>query len=124
MERDLADWDAEIEAEFRRTVTASKATGKARRGRRHMGAPWAFWTALRAAKLPWSAVALAVYIYRRTKVTRNDTVTLPTAELTELGLDRSMKRKAMVRLAAARLIRIDRDTPGRATRVTLLWQSK
>jgi hypothetical protein len=120
MDRDLDEWDAEIEADFRRAIAASKAAGKAERGQRLMGAPWAFWTALRKTKQPWLVVALSVYIYRRTKIAKNDTVTLPSTELTELGIDRSAKRKALARLVAAGLIRIVRDTPGRATKVTLL----
>ena len=124
MDRDLDQWDAEIEADFQRTVAVARATGKAQQGRRYMGAPWAFWVALRAAKLWWVAVALGIYIYRRTKVTRSAMVTLPTAELAELGIDRYAKYRALRQLARAKLIRIERDTSGRATKVTLLWRGR
>ena len=37
--RDLAEWDAEIEAEFQRAVAATKKVGQRKRGRRHVGFP-------------------------------------------------------------------------------------
>ena len=41
-ERDLAAWDAEIEAEFQRVVAATKAAGRKKRGQRLVGCPFAF----------------------------------------------------------------------------------
>ena len=61
-------------------------------------------------------------IYRRTCVCGSRTVTLPGVELAELGVDRSMKHKALAQLEAAGLIRVERAGPGRAARVTLLWK--
>jgi hypothetical protein len=120
MVRDLAAWDAEIEAEFRRTVAATKTAGRAKRGYRLMGAPWAFWVGLREAKLPWLAVALAIYIYRRTRVTGSNSVTLVSAELNELKIDRYKRSRALRQLVAADIIRVNRAGRGRALRVTLL----
>ena len=33
-ERDLAEWDAEIEAEFQRVIAANKTAGRKKRGQR------------------------------------------------------------------------------------------
>lgn len=116
----LQRWDVEIEAEFQRTVTATKAAGKAKRDHRLMGAPWAFWVALCEAKLPWLAVVLAVYIYRRTRVTGSNTVTLIGAEMNELRVDRYQRSRALRRLASAGVIRASQTENGRSLRVTLL----
>ena len=67
---------------------------------------------------------MALLIYRRTHVCSSLTVTLPKAELAAFGINRSMKQRALKRLAAAGLIRIEPSSPGRATRVTLLWEEK
>ena len=116
----LQGWDAEIEAEFRRTVAATKAAGRAKRGHRLMGAPWAFWVALREAKLPWLAVALAIYVYRRTRVAGSNSVTLVSAELNELKIDRYKRSRALRQLAAAGVIQVNRTGHGRALQITLL----
>jgi hypothetical protein len=42
--RDLAEWDAEIEADFRRAVAASKAAGRSKRRHRLIGCPVGFLT--------------------------------------------------------------------------------
>jgi hypothetical protein len=54
-------------------------------------------------------------------VCKNRTVKLPSRELAELGIDRSMKRKALACLQAAGLIRVDIEA-GKSADVTLLWQ--
>jgi len=41
-ERDLDEWDAEIEAEFQREVAATKAAGRRKKGRRLVAFPLAF----------------------------------------------------------------------------------
>lgn len=116
----LQQWDTEIEAEFQRTVAATKKAGRAKRDRRLMGAPWAVWVALREAELPWLTVVLAIYIYRRTRVTNSTTVTLVSAELNELKIDRYKRSRALRQLATAGVIRVNRVGRGRALRVTLL----
>ena len=84
-----------------------------------MGAPWAFWVALRKAKLSWLAVVLAIYIYRRTRVTGSNTVTLVSAELDELKIDRYQRARVLRQLTAAGVIRLNRTGSGRSLRVTL-----
>jgi hypothetical protein len=118
--RTTAEWDVEIEEEFQRVVAAGRAAGRKKRGGRHMGAPVSFWIALREAGLPWLAVVLAIYIYRRTRVKGSSTVTLVDAELRELRLDRYQRSRALRRLAAAGVIQMGRPASGRSRRVTLL----
>jgi hypothetical protein len=107
-------------ADFQPTVVAIKTAGKARHGRRHMGAPWALWVVLREAKLSWLTVILAIYIYRRTRVTGSNTVTLVSAELDELKINRYQRSLALRRLAAVGVIQMDRIGPGRSLRVRLV----
>jgi hypothetical protein len=116
----LARMDAQIEADYQRAVARTKAAGKAKRGHRLMGAPWAFWIALREAKLPWLAVVLAIYIYRRTKVTNSNTVTLAGSELHELKIDRYQCSRTLRRLIAAGVVQTGRTGNGQSLRVTLL----
>ena len=122
-ERDLDEWDAEIEAEFQRVVRETKAAGQRKKGRRHVGFPWAFLVDVCRLVPGRSAVpiAIAALIYRRTIVCRNRTVTLPGAELAELGIDRPQKSRALALLARVGLIRIEQNRPGQTAKVTLLW---
>jgi hypothetical protein len=64
---------------------------------------------------------MAALIYRRTVVCGSRTVTLPGAELTELGIDRPQKSRALTLLARAGFIQIEQSKPGKTRRVTLLW---
>jgi len=122
-ERDLDEWDAEIEAEFQRVVAAGRRAAGRKRGRRHVGFPWAFLVDVsRLTKGHHTALIIALYIYRRTKVCGSLTVTLPGSELAELGINRSAKRKALVMLRGAGLIKIKRQSSGQAAKVTLTWQ--
>src|SRR5262245_60145274 len=120
-DRDPAEWDAEIEAEFQRAVAGAKAAGKRKRGRRHVGAPLSFLIDVCQRTEGRTALIVALYVYRRTHVCRSQTVTLPAGELAELGIDRRDKNKALVKLEAAGLIRLERVAAGRSTKVTLTW---
>jgi hypothetical protein len=117
----LARWDAKIEADFQDAVAQTGAASKAKRGRRHVGFPWAFY--IDACRLTdgHNDLAVALYIYRRTKVCNSLTVTLPGSELAELGINRRRKHEALAKLAAAGLVRLEKAT-GQSTRVTLLWK--
>ena len=121
-DRDLAEWDAEIEAEFFREVAATKRAGRLKRGRKLMGAPIAFWIDVCQRTEGRTALVMAMLIYRRTHVCRSQTVTLPAGELAELGITRQRKAEALTKLEAAGLIRIERMAAGRAAKVTLAWQ--
>ena len=122
-ERDLAEWDAEIEAEFQRVVAATKTAGRKKRGQRLVGFPFAFLADVCRSTEGRAPLVVAMLIYRRTCVCNSRTVTLPGVELTELGVDRSMKRKALAQLEAAGLVRVERAS-GRTAKVTLLWKSE
>jgi hypothetical protein len=123
-ESELAAWDAEIEAEYQSLIAGTKARAKAHKQRKHavrfVGAPFAFWTAVCQATKGQAALVVAMLIYRRTCVDGKPTVTLPSDELTALGVNRRQKSKALLQLAAAGLVRIEPTAPGRATKVTLL----
>jgi hypothetical protein len=123
-ERDLDEWDAEIEADFQRVVRGDKAARQRKRGKRHIGCPLAF--AIDVCRLTEGRTTLIVaqLIYRRTHVCRSQTVTLPAGELAELGVSLRQKNKALAKLEAAGLIRLERMTAGRSTRVTLTWQPR
>jgi hypothetical protein len=119
-ERDLVEWDAEIEADFQRAVAATKAAGKRKRGGRHMGAPWSVWVACRERELPWAAVVLAVYIFRRTQIAGCTTVTLQRAELDELKMTRFQRSRMLRLLVEAGLVQRRSVGHGQASQVTWL----
>ena len=120
--RNLNEWDAEIEEDFRRAVAAAKAVGQRKRARHHMGAPVKFWIDVSRRTEGRTTLVVAMLIYRRTHVCRSQTVTLPADELAELGISRNRKNEALTKLKAAGLIRIERMAPGRSAKVTLTWK--
>ena len=121
--RDEAEWDAEIEADFQHAVAEARAGGRRKRGLRLVAFPWAFLVDVCRLTEGRATLAMAEYIYRRTHVCGSRTVTLPGAELAELGIDRPQKHKALARLARAGFIKIEQAGAGRAVRVTLQWRS-
>jgi hypothetical protein len=121
--RDLKEWDREIEADFQRTVAATKAAGKAKRGRRYIGAPLAFVVEVLRLTEGRTTLVVALCIYRRTKVCGSPTVTLPGSELAELGINRRRKHEALAKLEAVGLIRAE-GMAGRSTDVTLAWKPR
>ena len=68
-----------------------------------------------------AALVVALCIYRRTRVCASRTVTLPTAELVELDIDRRRKREALAKLQNAGLIRVE-NRAGHTARITLIWR--
>jgi hypothetical protein len=95
---------------------------EAERDRRYVRFPWHFLVDVCRRTRGQAPLAVAALIYRRTHVCKSQTVTLPSAELRELGIDRSKKHRALAQLANDGLIRIERNAPGRTSRVTLLWK--
>jgi hypothetical protein len=87
----------------------------------HIGCPWAFLADVCRRTEGRTALVVAICIYRRTKVCRSPTVTLPAAELAELGIDRRRKQEALAMLQAAGLVNAERIA-GHTTKVTLTWQ--
>ena len=121
-ERDLDEWDAEIEAEFQREVAATKAAGRRKKGRRLVAFPLAFLVDVCRLTEGRTTLILAMLIYRRTHVCRSQTVTLPAGELAELGIIRQRKTEALTKLEAAGLIRVERMGRGQSAKVTLTWR--
>jgi hypothetical protein len=120
----LAQWDAEIEAEFQGVVAGTRAANKAKRGRRLIAFPFSYLRDVCRLTKGQAALVVAEVIYRRTHVCSNRTVTLPGAELAELGIDRPKKSRALAQLQRAGLIRIEQPVTGRTHRVTLLWRGQ
>jgi len=87
----------------------TKAEGRAKRGRRLVAFPWAFLVDVCRLTKGQAALATAALVYRRTHVCRSRTVTLPGAELAEIGVDRKEKYKALAILEAAGLIRLEKS---------------
>jgi hypothetical protein len=123
-QRDLDEWDAEIEAEFQRVVAATKAAGQRKKGRKLVAFPLAFLVDVCRRTEGRTALVVAMLIYRRTHVCRSQTVTLPADELAELGIIRSRKNEVLPKLEVAGLIRIERMAPGRSAKVTLTWKPR
>jgi hypothetical protein len=98
-----------------------RADQRRQRGRRHVGFPWGFMADVCRLTEGRTALVVAIYVYRRTHVCRSPTVTLPAAELAELGVDRRRKQEALTMLQEAGLISAERAA-GRTTKVTLTWQ--
>jgi hypothetical protein len=121
-ERDLDEWDAEIEADFRRAVAAGKKAGQRKRGRKLVAFPLAFLVDVCRRTEGRTALVVAMLIYRRIHVCRSHTVTLPAGELAELGVARNRKAEALATLEVAKLIRIEKTGPGRTVKVTLTWR--
>ena len=106
-DRDLAEWDAEIEAEYSRFKESWNASGRRKRAVRHVGVPWAYLSDVCRLTEGRAALVLAIYIYRRTIVCHGLTVTLPSEELAELKVTRRLKSKALARLQQVGLIRVE-----------------
>jgi hypothetical protein len=121
-ERDLDEWDAEIEAGFRRAVAATQRPTQLKRRRRLVAFPLAFSADVCRLTEGRTALVVAMLVYRRTHVCRSQTVTLPASELAELGIDYRRKGEALAKLEAAGLIRIERTGAGRSIRITLTWR--
>src|SRR5262249_55579367 len=92
-DRDLAEWDAEIEAAFQHTVGAAKRAGQRPGGGRLVAFLWPFWVDFRGRPEGGPPLVGAMLISRRTHVCRSQTVTLPAGELAEHGITRRRKNE-------------------------------
>lgn len=72
-----------------------------------------------AARMPGQALAVLLLVHHRAKLTREDMVRLPSGLLAEFGIDKDGKARALRRLEAAGLVRVERAT-GRAARIRLV----
>jgi hypothetical protein len=121
-EAEAAQWDAEMDADQQKAMAAIKQAGKRKRGQRHIGGPWEFWTTVRSRTLNGAALTVAMYVYRRTVLFRRRTLTLVGSELAELKVDRTGRHRALLTLAAAGLVKLHQSPPGSASKVELLWK--
>jgi hypothetical protein len=94
--------------------------GKSRQSDAFIGCPVLWLKRVLPAVRGARQLAVALWIYRRTKVCRSRTVTISNAELErELGVNRWDKYRALSNLEAGGIVRLGGRT-GRAMRVTLL----
>lgn len=105
-----------------RTTNDTKAQRPAARPRakRLIGAPFEFVADVCRKTRGRATLVVAQYIYRRVSVTGCSTVTLPSGELAELGIDRRRKGEALTNLHTVGLIKVA-TAEGRTARVTLTW---
>ena len=89
-EAELAEWDAEIEAEAQKAKAATQRHSKRKRARRYIGCPWEFLVDICRRARGSTALIVALCVYRQTTIHRRQTVTLNAAELAELGVDRKL----------------------------------
>jgi hypothetical protein len=99
----------------------TKRKRQPRRPARYIGAPLSFLSDVCRLTEGRTTLLVALCIYRRTCVCDSRTVTLPNAELAELGIDWRRKREALARLQSAGLIEV-KSTRGRTARITLKWR--
>jgi hypothetical protein len=109
IEQVMADW--------------TKQKRRSRRASRLIGVPFSFVHDVRLLTRGSNALTVALLIYRRTRICNERTVTLPTAELTELNIGRDDKRKALIKLQHAGLIQV-KNLAGRTSQITLLWREE
>jgi hypothetical protein len=91
------------------------------RTKRLMGAPLEFVADVCRLTEGRATLVVGLEICRRVHVCSSRTVTLPSGELAELGIDRRRKREALVKLQSAGLIEVE-NKPGRTAQITLTWQ--
>jgi hypothetical protein len=103
------------------TTTKRQKPAHRPRAKRLIGAPLEFVADVCRLTEGRAALVVALYIYRRVHVCGDRTVTLPSGELTELGIDRSYKRRALIKLQRAGLIQVE-TARGQTARVTLIRQ--
>jgi hypothetical protein len=124
IERDPAEWDVEIEADFRRFVAADRAAAAAARGRkekeRFVKVP--LWWIEQAAKLTRSPTTLVLVelLYAKFR-TGSSTFTLSNARLQKLGVSREIKHRVLRALSRTqgRLLVVEQEV-GKAPRVSLI----
>ena len=115
--------DAKTEAEFRRLQEATKLPRKRKRARQHIGCPWEFLVTVRQHIQGSAALLVALCVYRQmAREKRYGALTLPGPDLVELGVNRSLKQRALRDLEAAGIVRLVDKGPGQKIEVTLLWR--
>ncbi len=93
---------------------------RARRASRYLKGPVPLVSLQAAARLPGKALALYLAIRHRADLRRAPDVTLPANYLAAWGIDKDAKRRSLVTLEAAGLIRVVGRGSGRSIRVALV----
>jgi hypothetical protein len=121
---ELAEFDAETEEDFLRVVQAAKRPKKRKREGRLIGAPREFLEDVCRLTRGRAPLVVALYVYRQTIVNHTTTVPVPSSDIARLGVDRSLKSKALSSLETAGIVRLQQTRRGRMTEVTLLWRPR
>jgi hypothetical protein len=116
--RDLAAWDAEIEAEFQRATRGAR-NGKRKRAGQFVKVP--LWWAEQAARATGTPKAfLWIWLLHLAWKARSNTFPLPNKQLYARGVHRNTKTRTLRELEAAGLIRVERRAR-KSPMVTLLF---
>jgi hypothetical protein len=116
-ERDLAEWDAEIEAAFQREVVATKLAGRKKTVEPFVKVPLWWITAATNATNNRKALVCIELLYASWKA-KSLTFPLPNARLQKRGITRETKRRALRDLERGGLIIVER--PSRKTPIVTL----
>jgi DNA-binding MarR family transcriptional regulator len=92
---------------------------KARQTARYLRGPIPLADIQAAANLAGGCLVVLLLIHHRHAVTKQQMVTLPSSLLSDFGIDKSAKRRALQHLESAKLIRVTRN-PGKTAVVELL----
>jgi hypothetical protein len=106
-------------AEIVEVQTAALRRFQARQAERYLRGPIRMADIRAAAKLSGPCLAVLLVIHYRRAITKQNAVTLPSGLLSDFGIDKSAKRRALLRLELAKLIRVKR-TPGKTAVVELM----
>jgi hypothetical protein len=117
--RDLDEWDAEIEEDFRRAVAAAKAVGRRKKKvEAFVKVPlWWIEIAAKDARSPTTLVLIEL-LYASWKA-KSSTFQLPNSRLNKLGVSREVKRKVLRNLERRPIILVERR-PRKAPIITLI----
>ena len=119
-ERDLDEWDAEIEAEFQRVVRETKAATPKRKKKTERFVQVPLWWIETAAKDVGSpeTLVLVELLYTAWKA-RSPTFPLPNGRLTKLGVSRKIKYRMLRALERRPVILVERRV-GKTPVITLI----
>jgi hypothetical protein len=128
-DRDFAEWDREIEVDFRREMRRqSEAARKRRMAMRHIGCPLEYFFKLaRARNRTVASILVGMHLYRRHYLTNKKStglhkaVALSSTDLIDLGVSRWTAARALKSLEAAGLVVIQPAKRGRKARVMVSW---
>jgi hypothetical protein len=96
----------------------SRGRGRASNSARHIGCPLSWFVQVFPVLRGKNELAVALYLYRLRTIQRSRTVRVSNVRLlTELGIDRFAKYRALRRLAAAGIITLKRPSAGRSLEV-------